>query len=53
MEAIPWLFVVLGGPLLLAGALLWGKLRSDKRNREIDPNRSADDPARGSPPSGR
>lgn len=53
MEASPWLFAVLGGPLLLGAFLFWAKLRSDKKNREVDPNRSPDDPARGSPPSGR
>lgn len=47
LNALPWLFVVVGGPLLLGLALLWGRTQASKRDQQIDPNTPADDPAKG------
>ena len=46
-EAGPWVFAVIGGPVLLGVALAFAKFRAGKRNQQIDPTRSADDPAQG------
>lgn len=51
MEASPWAFAIIGGPILLGIALAFAKVRSARRNRRIDPTRSADDPAQGTPPA--
>jgi hypothetical protein len=45
-----WLIVVVGGPILLGLAMLWGRTQSNKRDRQVDPNTPADDPARGMRP---
>ena len=47
MGAWPWLLVVVGGPLLLGAVLMWGRMRSEKTNREIDPGKAGDDPSKG------
>jgi hypothetical protein len=47
MEAWPWALVIVGGPILLGLALLYGKLRSAKRDQQIDPATPGDDPAKG------
>jgi hypothetical protein len=43
----PWLVLVAGGPLVLGLALLWGRMRSEKTNRQIDPGKAGDDPSKG------
>lgn len=47
LMALPWLLVVIGGPLLLGLALIWARAQASKRDRQIDPNTPADDPAKG------
>jgi len=47
MEAFPWGFVIIGGPILLGVAFAWAYFRSAKRDRQIDPNTPADDPSKG------
>lgn len=42
-----WSIAVVGGPILLGLALLWAFLQSRKRERQIDPLRSASDPSLG------
>ncbi len=42
-----WLFVVLGGAVLLGLALMWGQIRSRKHDDEVDPNTPGDDPSKG------
>lgn len=49
MEFI-WLFIVIGGPILLGLALAWGKLQSGRKDRQTDPHTPADDPAKGMGP---
>ena len=46
-DTLPWGLVIIGGPLLLIGALAWARIRAGKRNQDIDPGRSGDDPAKG------
>lgn len=46
-QAIPWGFVLIGGPVLLGAALLFAKMRNAKRNRNVDPETPSDDPAKG------
>ena len=50
MNAEWWLLAVVGGPVLLGGALVWSQMRARRQNRTEDPYRSADDPAKGNPP---
>ena len=47
MDGEIWSIAVVGGPILLGLALLWGYLQSRKREKEIDPLRSSDDPSQG------
>lgn len=47
LDALPWGLVIIGGPLLLAVALVWARMRAGKQNRRIDPGRGGDDPAKG------
>lgn len=47
MEASPWLFVVLGGAILLGLALAYGQIQSRKRDTQVDPNTPDDDPSKG------
>ncbi|NJC40666.1 hypothetical protein GGQ87_000924 [Brevundimonas alba] len=47
MEAFPWGVVIVGGPVLLAAALVWAKLRAGKATRQADPNTPSDDPSKG------
>ena len=47
MEAAPWGLVLIGGPVLLAGALAWAKFRNRSVNRDLDPDTPADDPSKG------
>ncbi|WP_162998192.1 hypothetical protein [Brevundimonas lutea] len=42
-----WLFVVLGGAILLGLALAWGQRQSRKRDDEVDPDTPGDDPSKG------
>jgi hypothetical protein len=42
-----WAFAVIGGPILLGLALLWGLLQARRRDRQIDPVRSGSDPSLG------
>ena len=46
-ETLPWGLVIIGGPLLLVIALAWARIRAGKRNDDIDPGRSSDDPSKG------
>jgi hypothetical protein len=46
-QAIPWGFVLIGGPVLLGAALLFAKMRNARRNRAVDPETPSDDPAKG------
>jgi hypothetical protein len=46
-----WLIVVVGGPILLGLALVWGKYQGGRRARRADPNTPADDPAKGMGPT--
>ncbi len=50
MSTWPWALVIIGGPILLALALIWGRLRVAKRDRQVDPNTPGDDPAKGMNP---
>jgi len=50
-QVIGWVLVIVAGPLALFLALNWGKARSAKQDREIDPARPSDDPAKGMGPS--
>lgn len=43
----PWGFVIVAGPVLLAGVLAWGAWRSASANRKADPNTPGDDPSKG------
>lgn len=47
MDAFPWAFVIIGGPVLLGLALAWAQFRSSRRDKEIDPNTPGDDPSKG------
>ena len=47
MDSFPWLFVVLGGAILLGIALAWGQFQSRKRDDQVDPNTPGDDPSKG------
>lgn len=42
-----WLFVVIGGPVLLGLALAWGKFQAGRRANKTDPRTPVDDPSRG------
>jgi hypothetical protein len=42
-----WAFVIIGGPLLLALAFVFGRTRSRKADRQADPVPPSDDPAKG------
>ncbi|HEY0102692.1 MAG TPA: hypothetical protein VGB60_04420 [Brevundimonas sp.] len=46
-NAIPWGFVIIGGPVLLGLALAWAKLRNRGVNRDTDPGTPSDDPSKG------
>jgi hypothetical protein len=45
-----WFIVVVGGPIVLAVALIWARARTAKVDRRIDPNTPGDDPAKGMHP---
>lgn len=45
--ALLWGGAIIGGPILLGLALMWGKRQSAKRDKQIDPTRPSDDPAQG------
>ena len=47
METFPWAVVIIGGPVLLAGDLIWAKLQTSKVTRRQDPNTPSDDPSKG------
>ena len=50
MEAFtawPWAIAVIGGPILLGLALVWGRSRSGKAADRADPDTSSDDPSKG------
>ncbi len=47
MDSFPWLFVVLGGAILLGIALAWGQFQSRKRDDQVDPHTPGDDPSKG------
>ena len=50
MEAFtawPWAVAIIGGPILLGLALVWGRMRSGKAAERKDPNTPADDPSKG------
>lgn len=47
MEASPWLFVVLGGAILLGAVLAYGQIQSRKRDKEVDTHTPDDDPSKG------
>ena len=47
METFPWALAVIGGPVLLGLAFAWAQFRSAKRDKQIDPNKSGDDPSKG------
>ena len=42
-----WAFVIIGGPLLLALAFVFGRSRSRKADQREDPTTPSDDPAKG------
>jgi len=44
-----WAFIIIGGPVVLAGALAWAKFRSAPRTRADDPATASDDPSKGMP----
>jgi hypothetical protein len=46
---ILWGLVIVGGPLLLLGALIFAKVQSGRRAKDIDPGTPSDDPSRGMP----
>ena len=46
-SAAPWALVIIGGPLILGLAMLMGRLRSRKRDKQIDPVHPSDDPGQG------
>lgn len=46
MEASPWAFVLIAGPVILGLALAWTKLRSAK-GPDSDPTTPSDDPSKG------
>lgn len=45
--ALPWAFVVIGGPILLGLVLAWARLRSSKQAQRVDPQTPSDDPSKG------
>jgi hypothetical protein len=49
MESMTWLWVlvVVGGPILLIGALIWAKLRTALKTARDDPATPSDDPSKG------
>lgn len=47
MEAFPWGIVIVGGPLLLALALLWARMRSGRTSDRADRETPSDDPSHG------
>jgi hypothetical protein len=49
MEGFPWLFVLVGGPLILGVLFAWAKLRNSGVERRSDPNTPSDDPSKGMP----
>lgn len=46
---ILWGLVIVGGPLLLLGALIFAKVQSGKRAKVVDPETASDDPSKGMP----
>jgi hypothetical protein len=42
-----WSIAVVGGPIILGLALLWGFLQTRRREREVDHRRAGDDPSFG------
>ena len=48
-DNISWLWgvVIIGGPVLLAGAIAWAKLRSAPKTQADDPDTPADDASKG------
>lgn len=47
VQALPWLFAVAGGALILGVVIAWGQIQAAKRDRQIDPNTPGDDPSKG------
>jgi len=47
LSAIPWAWVVVGGPVLLGLALAWAMFRNRRPEKKSDPDTPADDPSRG------
>lgn len=47
METFPWVFVLIGGPLLLLAAFIWAYARSARQDNKIDPDTPGDDPSKG------
>lgn len=46
METFPWVFVLIGGPLLLLAAFIWAYARSARQDNRIDPDTPGDDPSK-------
>ena len=47
MESFPWGVVIVGGPVLLIAAFVYGYLKSAKQDRRTDPSTPGDDPSKG------
>jgi membrane protein implicated in regulation of membrane protease activity len=45
--ALPWAFVLIGGPAILLLAFIWSKARNRKVTRASDPDTPGDDASRG------
>ena len=42
-----WGLVIIGGPVVLLGAVIWGKLHNRPASRDLDPATPSDDPSKG------
>lgn len=46
-NAAVWGLIVVGGPIMLVGAIIWAKLRNRGATKAMDPGTPSDDPSKG------
>jgi hypothetical protein len=49
LQNSPWLAVVVLGPLALLILFIWARVRTGRRNDDLDPDTPSDDPSKGMP----
>ena len=42
-----WAMVIIGGPVVLLAAFIWGKVHNRALSRRVDPDTPSDDPSKG------